>query len=87
MTYNPEHLATLNLRLPKLFTVADILESKYSYDADTAFTLPPQLEENIVKCSLKHKPLVLLYLLTSEEYSSIVSKVLCFTNSREATHR
>ena len=87
MTYNPEHLATLSLRQPKLFTVADILDSKYSHDADMAFTLPAQLEESVAKCSLKNKPLVLLHLVTSEELSSLVSKVLCFTNSREATHR
>ena len=91
MTQNPEHLATLNLHQPKLFTVASALQSKgRGCNLDTAFTLPKQLEQRTVKCSLEHKPLVLLQLLTSNEKSAAedsMKRVLCFTNSKESTHR
>ena len=87
MTQNPEHLAVLNLHQPKLFTVASALQSKGEGDRDTAFTLPKQLEQCTVRCSLEHKPLVLLHLLTLEERREDVTRVLCFTNSKESTHR
>ena len=91
MTQNPEHLAALNLHQPKLFTVASALQSKgRGCNLDTAFTLPKQLEQRTVKCSLEHKPLVLLQLLTSNEKSAAedsMKRVLCFTNSKESTHR
>ena len=84
MTQNPEHLAALNLHQPKLFTIASALESK---GRDTSFTLPRELVQCTVRCSLEHKPLALLHLLTSEERSEDMKRVLCFTNSKESTHR
>ncbi len=87
MTQNPEHLAALNLHQPMLFTVASALQSKKKGNLDTAFTLPKELEQCTVKCSLERKPLVLLHLLTSEEMSKDMTRVLCFTNSKESTHR
>lgn len=87
MTQNPEHLAALSLHRPMLFTVASALQSKRRGNLDTAFTLPKQLGQCTVKCSLDYKPLVLLYLLTSEKTSKDMIRVLCFTNSKESTHR
>ena len=87
MTQNPEHLAALKLHRPKLYTVASAVESRGKGDQDTAFTLPRQLAQCTVKCSLEHKPLVLLHLLTLEERRADMNRVLCFTNSKESTHR
>ena len=87
MTQNPEHLAALKLHLPKLYTVASAMESRGRCDQDTAFTLPGKLSQCIVKCSLEYKPLVLLHLLTSEERRADMNRVLCFTSSKESTHR
>ena len=79
MTQNPEHISALQLHRPKLFTVAT---GKESAD-EISFVLPPELEEFTVLCSLAHKPLALLHLVVTQQ----LSRVLCFTNSREATHR
>ena len=89
MTLDPEHIATLTLHRPKLFSVASALpcEGGGRKSFDTAFTLPKQLLEFTVKCDSEHKPLVLLHLLTSEDYVEDMKSVLCFTNSKEATHR
>ena len=87
MTQNPEHLAALNLHRPMLFTVASALQSKRRGNLDTAFTLPKQLGQCTMKCSLEYKPLALLHLLTSEKMSKDMTRVLCFTNSKESTHR
>ena len=87
MTQNPEHLASLNLHQPKLFTVASAVHNRGKSNLDVTFTLPRQLVECTVRCSLEHKPLVLLHLLTSDERSLDMTRVLCFTNSKESTHR
>lgn len=90
MTLDPEHIAALALRRPKLFSVASALRSEGvggARNLDTAFTLPKQLLEFAVKCDSEHKPLVLLQLLTAEEHREDVKSMLCFTNSKESTHR
>ena len=81
MTLNPELLASLSLHLPKLFTVGAARGA--GLGEDITFTLPMELEECTVQCPLPHKPLVLLHLLLSLH----LSRVLCFTNSRDSTHR
>ena len=88
MTLDPEHIATLALHRPKLFSVASALPHEGGgRNFDTAFTLPKQLVEFTVKCDSEHKPLVLLHLLTSEDRAEDMKSVLCFTNSKESTHR
>ncbi len=59
--------------------------------SELTFALPKQLVEKRVRCSLKHKPLALVHLVkegcdkgrSQEE----MRKVMCFTNTKDSTHR
>ncbi len=58
--------------------------------SELTFGLPEQLVEKRVRCDLQHKPLALLHLVKGcgEGWSKDdMKKVLCFTNSKDSTHR
>lgn len=58
--------------------------------ADTSeltFGLPEQLVEKRVRCDLKNKPLALVHLVKGCGKEEEMRKVLCFTNSKDSTHR
>ena len=56
--------------------------------SEMTFGLPAQLVEKRIRCNLKHKPLVLLHLIRGcGQGDEEMKKVLCFTNSKDSTHR
>ncbi|XP_069475999.1 ATP-dependent RNA helicase DDX51 [Ambystoma mexicanum] len=86
LTQNPEKLQQLGLYLPRLFS------SRYDKNADSTetgddsemnYTLPEGLSQFYLPCNLNLKPLILLHLLVTMKFT----RVLCFTNSRQASHR
>jgi ATP-dependent RNA helicase DDX51/DBP6 len=90
MTQNPEHFALLQLRRPKLFSVSDTMQLRGADASELTFGLPEQLVEKRVRCDLKNKPLALVHLVKGcGDGRSLedMRKVLCFTNSKESTHR
>ena len=78
ISLDPEQLSLLELHRPKLFSVEGV-----SGELVGQSTLPSTLEERVVMSTADHKPLVLLHLLHTLEHHGI----LCFTHSRQATHR
>ncbi|PKK22723.1 DEAD (Asp-Glu-Ala-Asp) box polypeptide 51 [Columba livia] len=87
LTQDPEKLQQLNLFQPRLFT--SVYSEKKSLgegtetEQDTKYTLPEGLSQCYVPCDLNSKPLLLLHFMLTMKFS----RVLCFTNSREASHR
>ncbi|NWR83420.1 DDX51 helicase, partial [Furnarius figulus] len=89
LTQDPEKLQQLDLFQPCLFTsvysekktLGDGTETKQ--DSANKYTLPEGLSQSYVPCELNSKPLILLYFMLTMKFT----RVLCFTNSREATHR
>ncbi|XP_046496254.1 ATP-dependent RNA helicase DDX51 [Equus quagga] len=89
LTQNPEKLQQLGLHQPRLFSTG--LAQRGSRDADAEadgesagkYTFPAGLTHHYVPCSLRSKPLVVLHLVLEMNFS----RVLCFTNSRENSHR
>ncbi|XP_070076575.1 ATP-dependent RNA helicase DDX51 [Equus caballus] len=89
LTQNPEKLQQLGLHQPRLFSTG--LAQRGSRDADAEadgesagkYTFPAGLTHHYVPCSLCSKPLVVLHLVLEMNFS----RVLCFTNSRENSHR
>ncbi|XP_058387165.1 ATP-dependent RNA helicase DDX51 isoform X2 [Diceros bicornis minor] len=89
LTQNPEKLQRLGLHQPRLFSTG--LAQGGSRDADTEvdgdsggkYTFPAGLTHHYVPCSLRSKPMAVLHLLLETSFS----RVLCFTNSRENSHR
>ncbi|KAK1156363.1 hypothetical protein AOXY_G25321 [Acipenser oxyrinchus oxyrinchus] len=79
LTQNPEKLQQLGLHQPRLFTSA---HSRSSVSL-TQHPFPLVLQEYYVPCNLNNKPLILLHFLLRLKFNP----VLCFTNSREASHR
>ncbi|NXN09654.1 DDX51 helicase, partial [Indicator maculatus] len=89
LTQDPEKLQQLSLFQPRLFT------SVYSeqrtlgegpeadQDSNGKYTLPEELSQHYVPCDLNSKPLILLHFMLTRKFT----RVLCFTNSREASHR
>ena len=77
LSYSPEHLATLALHRPVLYSTSE------GTDEDGGSALPAQLREFIVPCDPGDRPLVLLHLVLG----CGKGRVLCFTNSLETTHR
>ncbi|KAL6075900.1 ATP-dependent RNA helicase dbp6 [Balamuthia mandrillaris] len=73
LTHNPKKIASLQLQNPQFFTAA----------AHALYKMPDTLEEYMVVCSLKYKPLILLHLMHLFDFK----RTLCFTASVEATHR
>ncbi|XP_051828541.1 ATP-dependent RNA helicase DDX51 [Antechinus flavipes] len=88
LTRNPEKLQELGLYQPRLFSTG--LESQEStaqpgieQDMEGKYAFPAGLSHFYVPCSLNSKPLVILHLIRNLKFS----RVLCFTNSREHSHR
>ncbi|XP_015264467.1 PREDICTED: ATP-dependent RNA helicase DDX51 [Gekko japonicus] len=87
LSKDPEKLQQLGLYKPCLFT------SVYSktqpggtavqQETEKNYTLPEGLSQYYVPCSLQSKPLLLLHFLLRMKFS----RVLCFTNSKETSHR
>ncbi|XP_059750367.1 ATP-dependent RNA helicase DDX51 isoform X1 [Balaenoptera ricei] len=87
LTQNPEKLQQLGLYRPRLFSTGSVHGGPRDVDGDGdsggKYTFPAGLTHRYVPCSLRLKPLVVLHLLLEMN----LSRVLCFTNSRENSHR
>ncbi|KFQ67879.1 ATP-dependent RNA helicase DDX51, partial [Phaethon lepturus] len=89
LTQDPEKLQQLDLFQPRLFTsvysekkaLGDGRETEQ--DTNKKYTLPEGLSQCYVPCDLNSKPLLLLHFMLTMKFT----RVLCFTNSREASHR
>lgn len=86
MSQDPEKLQKLSLFQPKLFT--SVVEGKNQNDflSDTfigKFTIPKELTEKYIICSLDLKPLVLYEFIKIEK----LTRTMIFTHSLETTHR
>ncbi|KAM6318267.1 ATP-dependent RNA helicase DDX51 [Podargus strigoides] len=89
LTQDPEKLQQLDLFQPRLFTsvysekktLGDGTETEQ--DTNKKYTLPEGLSQYYVPCDLNSKPLLLLHFMLTMKFT----RVLCFTNSREASHR
>ncbi|GAB0196884.1 ATP-dependent RNA helicase DDX51 [Grus japonensis] len=89
LTQDPEKLQQLDLFQPRLFTsvysekktLGDGTETEQ--ETNKKYTLPEGLLQCYVPCDLNSKPLLLLHFMLTMKFT----RVLCFTNSREASHR
>ncbi|XP_006874147.1 PREDICTED: ATP-dependent RNA helicase DDX51 [Chrysochloris asiatica] len=85
LTQNPEKLQQLSLHQPQLFSSG--LESRgpegVADDSAGKYVFPEGLLHHYVPCSLRAKPLAVLHLVLTTQ----LPRVLCFTNSRENSHR
>lgn len=82
LTQNPEKLQQLGLHQPRLFSSVHS-QSTTNPESQERFNFPQGLTEYYVPCTLSKKPLLILHFILRLKFSPI----LCFTNSREATHR
>ncbi|XP_072001293.1 ATP-dependent RNA helicase DDX51 [Engystomops pustulosus] len=89
LTHNPEKLQKLDLYQPRLFTSiykqprSNANDSQSEPATSENFSLPKGLTHYYIPCVLNSKPLILLHFLLTLRFS----RVLCFTNSRESSHR
>ncbi|NXM94360.1 DDX51 helicase, partial [Sylvia borin] len=87
LTQDPEKLQRLDLFQPRLFTSVYSEQNRdgteTAQDTNNKYTLPEELSQCYVPCDLNSKPLLLLYFMLKMRFT----RVLCFTNSREASHR
>ncbi|XP_044145596.1 ATP-dependent RNA helicase DDX51 [Bufo gargarizans] len=89
LTHNPEKLQKLGLYQPRLFTSIYKQPKSNTTDDQTRpatsenFSLPQGLTHYYIPCNLNSKPLILLHFLLTLRFS----RVLCFTNSKESSHR
>ncbi|NXK24774.1 DDX51 helicase, partial [Arenaria interpres] len=88
LTQDPEKLQQLDLFQPRLFTSVYSEKKTFGDGAETEqdtkkYTLPEGLSQCYVPCDLNSKPLLLLHFMLMMKFT----RVLCFTNSREASHR
>lgn len=102
LSQNPETLEKLHLFRPKLFTSvvtkhggeedakkdqtpSETIENQNQVSDSFVgkFTTPLELKESFVLCHKDMKPLVLSYLISHFKWK----RVLCFTNTKEGTHR
>ncbi|XP_014820935.1 PREDICTED: ATP-dependent RNA helicase DDX51 [Calidris pugnax] len=87
LTQDPEKLQQLDLFQPRLFTSVYSEKKTLGDGAETEdaekYTLPEGLSQCYVPCDLNSKPLLLLHFMLMMKFT----RVLCFTNSREASHR
>ncbi|KAM6155798.1 ATP-dependent RNA helicase DDX51 [Rhynchocyon petersi] len=86
LTQNPEKLQQLGLYQPRLFSAGLEHGGPDSTDEGVAggkYAFPEGLAHYYVPCRLSTKPLTILHLVLTMG----LSRVLCFTNSRENSHR
>ena len=86
LSQDPEKLSRLGFFQPKLFTSvvrADSLDNNESHHFVGKYTTPAELTEHFFQCDAALKPLAVYHLLKKFKYRP----ALCFTVSREATHR
>uniref|UniRef100_G1Q8B3 ATP-dependent RNA helicase n=1 Tax=Myotis lucifugus TaxID=59463 RepID=G1Q8B3_MYOLU len=87
LTQNPEKLQQLGLHQPWLFSTRPARGGPRDTDEDAdsggKYTFPAGLSHHYVPCRLRAKPLVVLHLILHLGFS----RILCFTNSRENSHR
>ncbi|XP_036159350.1 ATP-dependent RNA helicase DDX51 isoform X2 [Myotis myotis] len=87
LTQNPEKLQQLGLHQPWLFSTRPARGGPGDADEDAdsggKYTFPAGLSHHYVPCRLRAKPLVVLHLILHLGFS----RILCFTNSRENSHR
>ncbi|XP_060700070.1 ATP-dependent RNA helicase DDX51 [Hemiscyllium ocellatum] len=94
LTQDSEKLQQLALHQPQLFTSnytpleseTHVTQTELQGPEDSIgkkYTLPEGLTEFIVPCNLRKKPLIILYFVLRMKFS----RILCFTNSRDASHR
>ncbi|XP_051017711.1 ATP-dependent RNA helicase DDX51 [Acomys russatus] len=88
LTQNPEKLQRLGLYQPRLFSTRlghRGLDDPVEVDGNLGgkYTFPVGLMHHYVPCRLSSKPLIVLHLLLGMNFS----RALCFTNSRENSHR
>uniref|UniRef100_A0A8C3Q5L6 ATP-dependent RNA helicase n=1 Tax=Geospiza parvula TaxID=87175 RepID=A0A8C3Q5L6_GEOPR len=87
LTQDPEKLQQLDLFQPRLFTSVYSEKNRDGTETEqntnNKYTLPEGLSQCYVPCDLNSKPLLLLYFMLKMKFT----RVLCFTNSREASHR
>ncbi|XP_036290212.1 ATP-dependent RNA helicase DDX51 isoform X2 [Pipistrellus kuhlii] len=91
LTQNPEKLQQLGLHQPWLFSTRAArgapagtnVDADADADAGGKYTFPAGLSHHYVPCRLRSKPLVVLHLILHLG----CSRILCFTNSRENSHR
>ncbi|XP_006910109.2 ATP-dependent RNA helicase DDX51, partial [Pteropus alecto] len=87
LTQNPEKLQQLGLYQPRLFSTGlagrGPRDAAVDGDSGGKYTFPTGLTHHYVPCRLRSKPLVVLHLILDLNFS----RVLCFTNSRENSHR
>ncbi|XP_067911505.1 ATP-dependent RNA helicase DDX51 isoform X3 [Heterodontus francisci] len=94
LTQDSEKLQQLALHQPQLFSsnytplqwephVTQNEPQEPVGTADYKYTLPEGLTEFYVPCHLNKKPLIILYFVLRMKFS----RILCFTNSRDASHR
>ncbi|KAK7800157.1 hypothetical protein U0070_001370 [Myodes glareolus] len=88
LTQNPEKLQRLGLYQPRLFSTRlgqsgpkDTVEMDGNLGGK--YTFPVGLTHHYVPCKLSLKPLIVLHLVLGMNFS----RALCFTNSRENSHR
>ncbi|XP_041504166.1 ATP-dependent RNA helicase DDX51 isoform X2 [Microtus oregoni] len=88
LTQNPEKLQRLGLYQPRLFSTKlghsgpkDTVEMDGNFGGK--YTFPVGLTHHYVPCKLSSKPLIVLHLVLGMNFS----RALCFTNSRENSHR
>lgn len=78
LSLDPEQLHLLKLHRPKLYTAVPVRQEDLGQSL-----LPSTLKEYAICCSSDYKPLVLLHLILTFGHH----RILCFTHSRESTHR
>ncbi|GAB1289989.1 ATP-dependent RNA helicase DDX51 [Apodemus speciosus] len=87
LTQNPEKLQRLGLYQPRLFSTRLGHQSpKDTVEVDEnlgKYTFPVGLTHHYVPCRLSLKPLIVFHLVLGMNFS----RALCFTNSRENSHR
>ncbi|XP_040843098.1 ATP-dependent RNA helicase DDX51 [Ochotona curzoniae] len=89
LTQDPEKLQRLGLYQPRLFSSGQARGGPRDGDEQGQegsagkYAFPVGLTHHYVPCRLRFKPLVILHLLLQRK----LSRVLCFTNSRENSHR
>lgn len=98
LSQNPETLEKLHLFQPKLLTSIvekrgggdsketlenSVMQEQVSDSFVGKFTTPLELKESFVLCHKDTKPLIISHLISHFQWK----RVLCFTNTKEGTHR